>query len=223
MRVQQEVILKVNQRYSHKWSGYLLAAVTVVSAAACGGSSTHFYSKWPGTAQPVSLTGMRVATVFITDNVSVRRQGEEVMAREVTRIGGVGVASYTILPDNPQDRERAQRELEKAGADVVLSMRVVSSERMTTYTPDYFIGSPHYRSLWGYWGYGWGGVYDPGYLRTSTVVAVETILYSLKDEKMLWAGMSETFDKDNVKSAVKSIAREAVDEMSDDGVLITPN
>jgi hypothetical protein len=193
----------------------------VVSAAACGGSSTHFYSKWPGTAQPVSLSGLRVATVFITDNESVRRQGEDVLAREVSRIGGVGMPSYNVLPENPQDRERAKAELEKTGADAVLSMRVVSSERVTTYSPGYWSGS-HYDSLWGYWGYGWGGVYDPGYLRTSTVVSVETILYSLKDGKMLWAGMSETFDKNNVRSAVKSIAREAVDEMQDDGVLV-PN
>ncbi len=196
--------------------------MTAVSSAACGGSSTHFYSKWNGGAQPVSLNGMRVATVFITDNESVRREGEDVMAREVVRIGGIGAASYNILPNNPKDSERAKRELEKTGADAVLSMRVISSDRITTYTPSYWSGSPYHRSLWGYWGYGWEGVYDPSYLRTSTVVAVETILYSLKDGKMLWAGMSETFDKDNVKSAVKSIAREAVDEMNDDGVLV-PN
>jgi hypothetical protein len=193
--------------------------VTALSAAACG-SSTQFYSKWAGGAQPVALTGMRVATVFISENESVRRQGEEVMAREVSRIGGQGVASFNFLPENPRDRERAKVELEKAGVDAVLSMRVVSSEFVTSYTPGYWTGSQHHRSLWGYWGYGWGGVYDPGYLRTDVVVAVETMLYSLKDEKLLWAGMSETFNKDNVKSAVKSIAREAVDEMHDDGVLV---
>jgi hypothetical protein len=210
------------KRTSHRWPSYLLAALTVASAAACGGSSTHFYSKWNGTAQPVSLAGMRVATVFITDNESVRRQGEDVMAREVARIGGIGFASYTIIADNPRDQERAKRELEKSGADVVLSMRVVSSDRIATYTPGYWSASSDHRSLWGYWGYGWGGVYDPGYLRTTTVVAVETMLYSLRSGTMLWAGMSETFDKDNVKSAVKSIAREAVDEMQDDGALV-PN
>lgn len=208
------------ERNSHRWPSYLLVALTLVSAGACG-SSTHFYSKWNGAAQPVSLAGMRVATVFITDNESVRRQGEDVLAREVGRIGAMGFASYTIIADNPRDQERAKRELEKSGADVVLSMRVISSDRIANYTPGYWSTSSDHRSLWGYWGYGWGGAYDTAYL-TTTVVAVETMLYSLRDGRMLWAGMSETFDKDNVKSAVKSIAREAVDEMQDDGALV-PN
>ena len=202
-----------NLRTSHRWPS-LIVAVALAASAGCG-SSTHFLSKWSGTAQPVSVSGLRVATVFINDNESIRRTGEDVMAREVTRIGAAGVASYNFLPENPNDRERAKRELEKAGVDAVLSMRVVARERVY----DSFSNQPYYGSLWGYWGYGWGAIRDPGYLGGDVVVAVETLLYSLKDEKLIWAGMSETFDAENVKTAVKSIAREAVDEMQDDGVL----
>jgi hypothetical protein len=205
------------KRTSHRWPSLVLAAA-IMAASGCS-TSTHFFSKWSAQAQPVAMSGLRVATVFLNDNESIRRQGEDVMAREVGRIGGVGVASYNILPEDPRDRERAKRELAQAGVDAVLSMRVVARERVMDGSASYFTGSPHYGSLWNYWGYGWGSVQGVGYLDTSTIVAVETLLYSLKDEKLLWAGMSETFDPDDVESAVKSIAREAVDEMQDDGVL----
>ena len=53
-------------------------------------------------------------------------------------------------------------------------------------------GAPYYGSFYGYWGYGWGAVYDPGYLRTDTVVMVETLIYSVTQDKLVWAGHSKT-------------------------------
>ena len=208
----------ITKRTSRKWRGVVMATATILGASGCG-SSTHFISKWSAQAQPVAVTGLRIATVFLNDNESIRREGEDVLVREVGRIGAFGVASYDILPEDPRDRERAKRELAAAGVEAVLSMRVVARDRMIDGSTTYFTGSTHYGSLWNYWGYGWGNLYGGGYVDSDMIVSVETLLYSLADEKLLWAGMSETFDPDDVASAVKSIAREAVDEMQDDGVL----
>ena len=196
----------------------VLASLTL-AAAACG-THTRFLSTWsPRNAQPVAMSHMRIAAVFFNGNESIRRSGEDVIANELARVGGVAVPSYTIIPDDPSNREAAKKKLEKAGVDAVLSMRVVAAERVYNYTPGYWANGPYYGSLWGYWGYGWGAVYDPGYLSSSVVVGVETLLYSLKDEKLLWAGMSETFDPNTVRSAVKSIARKAVKKMDEQSVL----
>jgi|SRR5688572_15029422 len=204
---------------SKRWSGLFVAVGLSVTAAACG-TSTRFLSTWSARdAQPVAANGLRIATVFFNQNESVRRESEDVIANEVRRYGAMPVPSYNIVPDNPNDREAAKRKLEQAGVDAVLSMRVVARERVLDYGPGYWAGSPHYGSLWGYWGYGWGGVNDPSFLGSDVVVGVETLLYSLKDEKLLWAGMSETFDADDVRSAVKSIARKAVKEMDEQSVL----
>ena len=202
-------------RISRHGSGFWVAASVALVVAACG-TTTRFYSTWSsGDAQPVSVHGMRIATVFFNANESIRREGEDVMVNELARFGGAAVPSYTILPEDPQDREVAKAALEKAGIDAVISMRVVSRERVLE--PGFV--SPYYGSLWGYWGRGWGSVYDPGYLNTELVVGVETMLHSLKDDKLLWAGMSETFDPDDVESAVKSIARKAVKKMDEENVL----
>ena len=191
-----------------------LVLTLALVAAGCG-TETHFFSTWSSQeAQPVSVAGAQIATVFFNTNESVRREGEDVMVNEVARFGGVSYPSYKILSSDPSDRERSKKELSKAGVEAVLSMRVIAAERVGTYGPDYFSG-PYYGSLWGYWGYGWGSGYD----YTSLIVRVETMLYSLKDDKLLWAGMSETFDPDDVDSAVKSIARKAIKKMDEEGVL----
>jgi hypothetical protein len=184
--------------------------------AACG-TATRFWSSWSANgAQPVSVNGMQIAAVFFNSNEGVRREGEDVIVNEIARYGGVAIPSYTILPKDPQDREIAKAELAKAGVDAVITMRVVSRERIPEYG---YAGVPYYGSLWGYWGNSWGSAFDPMYLETDLVVGVETMLYSLEDEKLLWAGMSETFDPDDVESAVKSIARKAVKKMDEESVL----
>jgi hypothetical protein len=205
---------------SKRWSSFVVTVGLAVSASACG-TSTRFLSTWSARdAQPVAANGLRVATVFFNGNESVRRESEDVIAKEVARYGAMAVTSYSIIPDNPNDRAVAKRKLEEAGVDAVLSMRVVARERVLDYSgPGYWAGSPNYGSLWGYWGSGWGGVNDPSFLGSDVVVGVETLLYSLKDEKLLWAGMSETFDADDVRSAVKSIAKKAVKEMDEQSVL----
>ena len=44
----------------------------------------------------------------------------------------------------------------------------------------------------GFYGYGWGAAYSPGYLRTDTIVHVETLVYDLNQNKLVWAGQSKT-------------------------------
>ena len=207
------------RRISQNRAAFGAVASFMLLLSACG-TTTHFTSTWADNqAQPVSTYGMQIATVFFNSNESVRREGEDVMVNELARFGGNAIPSYRIVSEDPSDRERAKAELEKAGIDAVISMRVVRSERVYNYSSDYWTGSPYYGSLWGYWGHGWGSAYDPGYITSDLVVGVETLLYSLKDEKLLWAGMSETFDPDDVESAVKSIARKAVKKMDEENVL----
>jgi hypothetical protein len=183
-------------------------------ATGCG-SKTHFFSTWGANdAQPVSVNGTEIAAVFFNTNESVRREGEDVMVNELARFGGIAFPSYKMISEDPSNRERAKVELEQRGIDAVISMRVIAAERVANYAADYW-STPYYGSLWGYWGQGWAAGYDP----TSLVVRVETLLYSLKDDKLLWAGMSETIEPDDVESAVKSIARKAVKKMDEEGVL----
>jgi hypothetical protein len=198
----------------------MVAGVSCAFALAACGTATQFTSTWSDPAgQPVAANQMHIATVFFNGNESVRRESEDVMAEELAEAGTAPIASYRIISENPNDREVAKRMLEEAGVDAVLSMRVVRRERTFSVSPDYWAGSP-YGSLWGYWTHGWGSLYEAGYMTTDIVISVETLLYSLRDGKLLWAGMSETIDPDDVEDAVRSIADKAIDKMLDENVLV---
>jgi hypothetical protein len=94
-------------------------------------------------------------------------------------------------------------------------MRVVSKDQELNYSPgtSWYGAYPQYGSFGGYWGYGWGMAYDPGYLRTDTIVMVETLVYSLVQDKLLWAGQSKTTNPTNIKNFIAELSDGAAKEM----------
>ena len=78
---------------------------------------------------------------------------------------------------------------------------------------------PYYSSFWGYYGWGWDAVSSPGYLKTDTVVTVETLIYSLSKDKLLWAAMSDTTNPVNVDSAIKALVNEIAKRLKYEGLI----
>ena len=73
--------------------------------------------------------------------------------------------------------------------------------------------TPYYGSFWGYYGYGWNSVYDPGYVRDDRVISLETLIFSVPKNVLLWAGMSETENPKNAAAVVAEVVKEAAKEI----------
>ena len=197
---------------------HLLAAAAALFSFAC--ATTTFQSTWKNPdAQPVRLTGQKVAAVFVSRSASVRRRAEDAMAREITARGARGVPSYTVLSeDRVRDVDFAKDTFQREGFAGVVSMRVTGTETQYTYEPGYWAG-PHYAHYWGgYWGWGWGTVYEPAYLTADKIVSVETLVYSLNQDKLVWAGRSQTIDPQHIEEFVSELAHAVTEQMQKDGV-----
>lgn len=201
---------------------FLPAFALALLLPAC--ATTSFKSSWKAPdAVPGEFQGKKVVALIIHKNESVRRAAEEALASEITARGATGVAAFTLIPsEDIRDTGRAKAHLTKAGVEGAVVMRVVGKERQTTYVPGMWVGPANYRSFSGYYGPGWGGVYDPGYLRTDTHVSVETLIYSVAKDKLLWAGMSDTMNPPKADAFVKEVAGAAADEMRKQGLIAAP-
>ena len=82
-------------------------------------------------------------------------------------------------------------------------------------------GGPAYATFWGggYYGYGWGGVYSPGYVTTDTIVSVEILVYSLEQDKLVWAAQSQTTNPSKVGPFIKELVAKAADQMKKEGLV----
>ena len=188
-------------------------ACTVLPACA----STSITNSWtdPGTTGPVSFA--RIIVVFMSGNESVRRTAEDAL---VQRVGPErAVPSYTIISqEEAQATDSSVDQLRAENFDGAIVMRVISRDQELSYSPGMTYPG-YYRGFYGYYGYGWPVVYDPGYLRADTVVTVETNVFSVTDDKLLWSGVSETFNPNDVANAVNDVADAASEELRRQGLL----
>ena len=123
-----------------------------------------------------------------------RRILEDEMVRQLKAHGTDAVAGYTVLPEQIEaNKETITAIMNEIGADAVLISRLMDKKSVTTYVP----GSPPPT------GYGWHGYYsyNPGYVVQDEYAVVQTNLYDLKTNKLIWTAASETWisgDNDNL-------------------------
>jgi hypothetical protein len=192
-----------------------LALVVAVGALGC--ATTQFKSTWKDpTARPVTLHGQKVAAFVISPVESLRRASEDILARELTARGVQGIPGYQLTGAQPvRDSETLRRTLEQAGVEGSVIMRVVDRRQEINYVP----GGPYYGSMWGYWDYGWGMAGSPGYFQTDTIVSIETLVYSIHQDKLLWGGVSETTNPSNLDAFIKEIVKVAGEEIRRAGLV----
>jgi len=197
----------------------VLVVLVAGSLAAC--ATTTFSSSWKAPdAQPMgSLAGQKVVAVAVSKNQSTRRSAEDALVSVLNARGAQGIPSYSILGDDT-DEAKAKAAIEKSGAVAVVVMRPMAQEKEVSATSSMYMG-PRYGGYWGgYYGYGWGGAWGGGTeIRTDTIVIVETLVYSLKQNKLIWAGQSKTTNPSKVDAFVKEVAAGAGKEMKKAGLL----
>ena len=198
----------------------LCAAMLLVCACT---ASTTFVSTWKAPdVTTIAPSNNTVAAVFVGADESQRRAAEDTLAADMTARGRRGIASYAMLPGNQHlDADAARARLKSAGANGVVFMRVVARDQQITYTP----GSPppaYYGGFGRYWGYGWNSAYSQGSLQTDTLISVETLIYSLDQDKLLWASTSRTTNPSDLRALITEVADATVKEMIKQGLLPAP-
>ncbi len=182
--------------------------------------STVFTSTWKSPdAVRIDPTGKTVVAVFVSPNEGQRRAAEDLLASDLTAKGAHGIPSYSLVTnDQRADAEGARYRFKSAGASGIVVMRVVGKDQQVTYSP----GAPmpaYYGGFGPYWGYGWSAAYSPGYLQTDTLISVETLIYSVQQDKLLWAGTSRTTNPNDLTALIGDVANAVTQELTKQGLL----
>ena len=185
-----------------------LTAATVVLAA------PKFLSVWksPDVAR-LNFAGKKVAALVITGDQSLQMSGEEALTRELQARGVTGVATYRMIPrEELKDVDKAKGWFERGGVQGVVAIRPVSRDVDRTYSPVVW-SSGYYQSFWGYYGTGWTTVQFSPSTRTETRIVVETLVFNVPQDKLVWAAASETKNPDTLQDFVKDLVNATVSEM----------
>lgn len=144
----------------------------------------------------------RVVAVAMTADGLLRRLAESEMVRI---IGPKAVASSQMLTEQELgDVDKVRAKLASEGFDGAITMRLVDSKvQLRTARDPVPIA---YYQVWSYYGTYWIADKGPDYMTAEQTLQVEVNIYSLKDGKLLWTGISETERPRLVETLVKDVA-----------------
>jgi hypothetical protein len=187
--------------------GPLAIIVIILALAACAG--TKIVDSWRNPkAGPIQFK--KVVVFFFSDDQTVRRAAEDELVRQIKNIKAV--TAYTLIPEAEfKDLDKIEGRLKDRGFDGAVIMRLLGVDKEVTWVPGAYPG--HYHSFHGYYRHTYPMVYDPGYLRTDQIVRVETNVYSLADDQLVWSGISETFNPKNSVDLVDDVARSVAKDL----------
>ncbi len=187
--------------------GGLALATLAVSCA-----STDMTSTWTDpSAKGAGLS--KIAVVCMTKDPGLRRQAEDTAAAQLK--GAQGIPSYQLLGDaDLKDREAVKTKLRTAGVQGVLVMRMTGVTEQVSMVPG------PYATFDGYYDYAYGGMYAPGYLQTDTVVHVVSNLYDLDQNKLIWSGVSQTFDPSSAQSFMTDVSKAVAKQLEKNKIIL---
>jgi hypothetical protein len=179
-----------------------------------GCASTQMDSTWTDpSAQGADLNKM--AVLYMTSDEGVRRMAEDAVASEMASEVEVVqvVPSYQALQGvDLNDLQQVKTTLSAKGYDGVMVMRLAG----VTETP---VAVDAYRSLDGYYGWAAPAAYGDDYLDEEVTVRMVSNLYDVEKNKLIWSGMSETFDPGSAKGLVQSVSKKVGQSLEKQGII----
>lgn len=184
---------------------FVTVAPVLIAALACGGGANSLATTWSApTAE--RLPFHRVLATFVSVDAPLRRSMEDRLAARIPS----SFAAYRSVPElSFSNRELARDQLRGKLFDGAVVMRVVDVQDVKTYRPGNAWHSSYPR-FYDFWGTSWTVARAPGYVVTDRVVFVETAIYSLSDDRLLWAGRTVTENP----SSLKELAERTVDAVA---------
>lgn len=199
-----------------------LLAVSCLALALAGCATTSFTSIWKAPdAGPLQWKpGDKVVALVVAKQEAIRRSGEANLADALDRGGLQGVPAYSLaIGGELGDEANAKRVIDASGAVAVVVMRPLGKEKEVSATSTYY-RSPYYGGFYGgYYGHGWGGAWGGYEVRTDTYVYIETLVYDLRSNKLVWAGQSKTMNPQDVEGTVNELAKAVGRELRAAGLL----
>lgn len=201
--------------------GILLIAVLLE----CCSPSTYITGSWK-TPAPITKPYTSILVAALTNNTIAKATLENDIAIEM----GKGITVLKSIDEFPPDisgsdssKVTIMNKVKNKNTDGILTVSIINKETESRYVPG---GSPYsplgytfYDDFWGYYSYWYPSFYNYGYYVQSKVYFIETNLYDVKTEKLIWSAQSKTYNPETLHMFSKEFAKIIVTKMKADGVL----
>lgn len=195
-----------------------LSTLTVLIVFSLSCSTTRITSSWREPDKTIVIEKLnKVLVVALFKDETSRRRAEDQMAGY---LNGKGIMSYNYLDVNfnEANEELLRHKIETDGFDGVVTMRLVDVDKEKIYTPSNISLYPnYYRSFSGYYYRSWYNYSTPGYYSTTKTYVIETNVYSIKSNNIIWSGLTQTTNPSGLQKITEEVALAVYKQMIKEG------
>jgi len=184
---------------------FLLSSLLIGLLFAC--VSTKLEKSWADPSFSLKPSPYKkVLVVAPLKDAASQRIAEDKIVKQIK--AGTGVQSYSYLKTTDTDEKLLQAQLVKDGFDGIIVMHLTDVEKSVTYNPGTSYG--------GWYGY---RSYTPGYYSEDKTFLVETNMYSVKDDKLMWSGTTSSLNPSSFDKSMDEIITAIKTELQKKGIL----
>ena len=190
--------------------------ITLFSIFVTSCASTRVIDSW----KDESYKGRNkiIAVIMVAKNDHNRKMFEGRFAAELNARGNSALQSNKFITlEQLSNREEVKSKIKETDADTVLISRLVDSKAIEAYTP----GKAHFIPT----GYNnWDSYYelifvDYGYTSNTEIAYIETNLYDIKTEQLVWSARSKTERTEGEQQLINTFIDVIVKKLSSDNII----
>jgi hypothetical protein len=192
---------------SVKWFGYLFSFIFLIISCA-GTELTHTQVDEGYKGKPVS----DILVIAITGNEDTRRSYEREFVAQLGSAGVEAISSEDAIPmpaDLKMKKEMILNAVNQFENDAVIITHLIDKEEKEVYTR----GGQVDRGYYGYYHRRFSYARDPSYSSTSKTLRLNTNLYDVKTEKLIWSGQSKTLSKDSKYQIINDVIKVVINDL----------
>ena len=183
--------------------------ITILVLVSCA-PTTKIQKTWsdPSLSKEKFDSYKKVLVIAVLKDETGRRIAEDKLVAAFNTI--TTVQSYTYLTPADTTQQIIEQKLKNDGFDGVLYMRLKEVEKSVTYN----------QGTGFHGGYGWyGGYHAPGYYSVDKTFVVETNLYDVAVNKLMWSTTTETINPKAIEKGLDGIINTLKNELSKKGYI----
>ncbi|MGV6825640.1 MAG: hypothetical protein ACWA5Q_01575 [bacterium] len=164
-----------------------------------------------------------IMVVGVVKDTVEKRIFEDEFTAQLRDHGINAVPSYKYLSGNTMKapREEVVAALKQTGADGVLVVQLKTVNKKDQYVPpniDWVPGASYY-GWYGYYGTSYDAVYSPSVITTDKYVTLQSRLFSVAAEHMVWATDTITKNPTQIRKTVRTVGDKVAGKLKGSGLI----
>jgi len=198
----------------------LLAVSAVLLVSSC--ANTKISQSWVEPDNKRSYDDLLI--IGVGESQQNRRAYESHFVEELRATGTEAEASYKLIPNSEElNRQTVEKAIDGMEIDGVIVTHLVAVDEETIYRPsmDYMpmYGGGYYGGLYSYYPHVNTYVSRPGYYSTHETFTLETNLYDVESEELVWSARSRTFSPESVSEVINDLTKLLIKDLKENNLI----